>query len=41
MEAGRAMLDEITERGVRSLLNELAGLREEVAEYRERYGPLE
>ncbi len=41
VEAERTMLDEITERGVRSLLNELAGLREEVAEYRKRYGPME
>ena len=41
VEAERTMLDEITERGVRSLLNELKELREEVAEYRKRYGPLE
>ena len=41
VEAERTMLDEITERGVRSLLDELKALREEVAEYRKRYGPLE
>ncbi len=41
VEAERPLLDEMAERGVRSLLDELEALRLEVAEYRKRYGPLE
>jgi hypothetical protein len=40
VDAQRSLLDEITERGVRSLFEELEELRDEVAEYRKRYGPL-
>jgi hypothetical protein len=41
VEAERSLIDEITERGVRSLFDELEALRREVEEYRRRFGPLE
>ena len=36
----RDLLDELTERGVQSLLDELEELRRQVAAYREKYGEL-
>jgi hypothetical protein len=41
IERLQPLLDEITNRGIRSILDELKELRKEVAEYRERFGPLD
>ncbi len=41
IEVEGPLVEELAERGVQALLEELETLRTEVAEYRKRYGPLE
>ncbi len=41
VEVEPSLVPELAERGVKALLDELVALRDEVAEYRKRYGPLE
>ena len=41
VEVERSLVQELAERGVQALLDELETLRTEVAKYRKRYGPLE
>ena len=40
IEVESPLVEELAERGVRALLDELEELRRELAEYQERYGPL-
>ena len=41
IEVDSPLVEELAERGVRALLDELRELRDEVAKYRKRYGPLD
>lgn len=41
IEVESPLVEELAEHGVRALLNELEELRQEVARYQERYGPLD
>ena len=41
IEVEGPLVEELAKRGVQAILDELETLRTEVAEYRERYGPLE
>lgn len=41
IEVESPLVEELAERGVRALLDELEALRNELAEYRKRHGPLE
>jgi len=41
IEVDSPLVEELAKRGVRSLLEELGRLRQEVAGYRKRYGPLD
>lgn len=41
IEVESPLVEELAERGVRGLLDELEKMRSELAEYRERYGPLD
>ncbi len=41
VDVERSLVPDLAERGLQALLDELVALRDEVAEYRRRYGPLE
>ncbi len=41
VEVEPSLVQDLAERGVQAFLDELVALRDEVAEYRRRYGPLE